>query len=108
MMTNKQNDTAPGVRSNELTAPHEVIEKDIEQKIADAEKMTKVTLQLTAAEVAGLEREAAALGVKWQTHLLSLVQGLLTERVGVSLITGPSFASKKIRGATNYGGSKFG
>ena len=97
----------PTIEPAPTDAAHVVIEKEIEAKIKEAEKPSKVTLSLTYAERQALEREARALGIDYKQHLLSLVQELLNDRVGKTLITGPSFAAKKIRGASNYSGSKY-
>lgn len=85
---------APGARSNELTAPHEVIEEEIEKKIAAVEKMTKVQINLTSLEVACLQREANTLDKPWKTHLSDLVNELLSSRTGKMVITGPSWGNK--------------
>lgn len=66
-------------------------------------KEHQVTLQLSQAEVDGLEREARLLGISWQDHLGDIVMNTLDSRVAKQLITGPSFAAKQVRGPSNIG-----
>ncbi len=69
---------------------------------------TDVTISLTEAEVAGLTREANLLGITWQDHFGTLVLEMLDKRVAKTLITGPSYAAKKVTGPSNLGGHYFG
>lgn len=71
-------------------------------------KKTKVTLQLTDQEVAGLTREAKLIGITWETHLGDLVMELLDKRVAKTLINAPSFATKRITGPSKIGGHYLG
>ena len=76
-------------------------------KTTDSKK-TKVTVQLTDAEVGGLTREANLLGQTWQEHFGTLVLEMLDKRVAKTLITGPSYATKKVTGPSKIGGHYFG
>ncbi len=71
-------------------------------------KKTDVTISLTEAEIAGLTREANLIGITWQTHLGDLVMETLSSRVAKTLITGPSYAAKKVTGPSNLGGHYLG
>ncbi len=76
-------------------------DKEVEKLIKTIDKPKKVSISLTPAEVAGLEREARVLGLDWKTHLQNLIQDLLTQRTGKTLISSPSWSSGKITGASN-------
>ena len=71
-------------------------------------KKTKVTVQLTDAEVAGLTRESNLLNITWQEHFGTLVLEMLDKRVAKTLITGPSYAAKKVTGPSHLGGHYLG
>ena len=71
-------------------------------------KKTKVTVQLTDTEVAGLTREANLLNITWQDHFGTLVLEMLDKRVAKTLISGPSYAAKKITGPSKIGGHYLG
>lgn len=91
-------------------SPKAATKAKAEPKVTSAvePKKTKVTIQLTDAEVQGLTREANLLGITWQTHLGDLVMETLSSRVAKSLITGPSYAAKKITGPSKIGGHYLG
>ena len=55
-------------------------DKELETLIQKIDKPKKVSISLTPAEVAGLEREARVLGLDWKSHLQNLIQDLLTQR----------------------------
>ncbi len=86
------------------------VKPEPEPKVVSAvePKKTKVTVQLTDAEVAGLTRESNLLNITWQEHFGTLVLEMLDKRVAKTLITGPSYAAKKITGPSKIGGHYLG
>ena len=91
-------------------SPQAATKAKVEPKVTSAvePKKTKVSIQLTDEEVAGLSREANLLGITWQDHLGTLVLEMLDKRVAKTLITGPSYATKKITGPSKIGGHYLG
>ena len=75
-------------------------DKEVENLIKTIDKPKKVSLNLSPAEVAGLEREARVLGLDWKSHLQNLIQDLLTQRTGKTLISKPSWGNK-VTGSTD-------
>ena len=89
------------VETNEINLYEPTKEdKEVEELIQKIDKPKKVSISLTPAEVAGLEREARVLGLDWKTHLQNLIQDLLTQRTGKTLISKPSWGAK-ITGSTD-------
>ena len=102
----------PATTAAKRSAPVEEKKPKTEPKVVSAvagtaapvePQKTDVTISLTEAEIAGLTREANLLGITWQTHLGDLVMETLSARVAKSLITGPSYASKKVTGPSQFG-----
>lgn len=105
---------APVVKTVDLTTSKEIEvkeptadAKEVERLIKSAEKPKKVTITLTNPEVEALTREARTLDTDWKSHLQHLVNELLTQRVGKTTITGPSWGSK-VTGASNNKSSVYG
>ena len=104
----------PVIKSIDVTTSKEIeVEeptadaKEVERLIKSAEKPKKVTITLTNPEVEALTREARTLDTDWKSHLQHLVNELLTQRVGKTTITGPSWGSK-VTGASNNKSSVYG
>lgn len=89
------------VETNEINLYEPTKEdEELETLIKEVEKPKKVSITLTNAECSALEREARVLDITWKEHLQSLIQDLLSQRVGKTTISGPSWGNK-ITGATN-------
>ena len=105
---------APVVKSIDVTTSTEIVieepttdAKEVERLIKSAEKPKKVTITLTNPEVEALTREARTLDTDWKSHLQHLVNDLLSQRVGKTTISGPSWGSK-VTGASNNKSSVYG
>ena len=104
----------PVVKTVDLTTSKEIEvteptadAKEVERLIKSAEKPKKVTITLTNPEVEALTREARTLDTDWKSHLQHLVNELLTQRVGKTTISGPSWGTK-VTGASNNNSSVYG
>ena len=94
----------PATTAAKKVAPVEEKTKPEPKVVSAVEpKKTKVTVQLTDQEVAGLTRESNLLGQTWQEHFGTLVLEMLDKRVAKTLISGPSYSTKKVTGPSQFG-----
>lgn len=69
-------------------------------------KKKKVSIELDTEVEMRLIREAAVKGVDVKTYLTNLINENLTDAIGKPVISGPSFAGKKIKGPSkSFGGA---
>ena len=87
--------------SKKVSAPVVKTDEEAEALIKETEKRTKVSIELTTREVAALQREARVKEMNWEQYLNQLVNEMLEQRVGKSLITSPSWA-KKVQAPSLY------
>ena len=87
---------AANVDNQVMTTEHE-----IEDKLREIVKTTNFAMRLSFQEVAYLKRAASVLDLDWQAFLKNQIREKVLDRSGhiaEPLITGPSFASKRILG----------
>jgi hypothetical protein len=80
------------------------IEPETEQKLREAVKTSSFTMRLSFQEVAYLKRAASVLDLDWQEFLKNQIREKVLDRSGhiaEPLITGPSFAAKRILGPSS-------
>jgi predicted DNA binding CopG/RHH family protein len=80
------------------------IEPETEQKLREVVKTTNFTMRLSFQEVSYLKRAASVLDLDWQAFLKNQIREKVLDRsghVGEALITGPSFAAKRILGPSS-------